>query len=93
MVEGPPVIRILPITHCSNRPFYRLAVTRENSSLQDPFIEDLGSLDLMPNKENQILIALNFDRIRYYMSRGVPLKGQAAHFIGKISIFYLSLES
>jgi ribosomal protein S16 len=91
MLHGPQVIRILPITHCSNRPFYRIAVTRQNSSLQDPFIEDLGSIDPMPNKDNQILVALNLERFKYYMSRSVPLKGLVGHYLGLRDNFLISL--
>lgn len=81
-VRGPPVIRLLPITNCSNRRFYRLAVTRQNSDLSDEFIEDLGSIDPMPNKDNQILVALNIERIKYHLSKSVPIKGQVGPILG-----------
>ena len=83
VIQGPPVIRLLPITHCKNRRFYRIAVQRLNSALRDPIIEDLGSIDPMPNKNNQILVAINFDRLKYYLSRSVPLKGNVGHYLGK----------
>ncbi len=89
MLHGPQVIRILPLTHCSNRPFFRIAVTRKNSSLKDPFIEDLGSIDPMPNKDNQILVALNLERLKYYMSKSVPLKGLVGHYLGLNQIYII----
>ena len=67
----------------SNRKFYRFAVTREHSDLDDSFLEDLGSIDPMPNKDNQILVALNIERIKYYLSMGVKLKGKSGELLGK----------
>ena len=80
--NGPLVIRILPLTHCTNRPFFRLALTRDLASLQEGYIEDLGSIDPMPNKDNQILCALNLTRIRQLLARGVQMRGFVAHYLG-----------
>ena len=75
-------MRILPISNCSNRKFYRLAITRNLDDLSDPFLEDLGSIDPMPNRDNQILIALNIERIKHHLSKGVILKGLTGEFLG-----------
>jgi small subunit ribosomal protein S16 len=75
-------MRILPISNCSNRKFYRLAITRNLDDLSDPFLEDLGSIDPIPNRDNQILIALNIERIKYHLSKGVILKGLTGEFLG-----------
>ncbi len=80
--KGPLVMRVLPISNCSNRKFYRIAVTRNLDDLSDPFLEDLGSIDPMPNRENQILVGLNIERIKYYLSKGVMLKGRTGEFLG-----------
>lgn len=85
-IKGPQVMRLLPIQSCSNRKFYRLAVTRLNCDLDDGFIEDLGSIDPMPNKDNQILVALNIERIKYYLSKSVPIKGSVGHILGNKNI-------
>jgi small subunit ribosomal protein S16 len=82
LIKGPPVIRLLPITHCNNRRFFRIAVTRKNCDVRDGFIEDLGSIDPMPNKDNQILVALNIERIKHYLSKSVPLKGSVGPILG-----------
>ena len=85
------MIRLLPIQSCSNRKFYRLAVQRLNCEPHDPFIEDLGSIDPMPNKDNQILVALNIDRIKYYLSKSVPIKGTVAPILGwLVWVFFYS---
>jgi small subunit ribosomal protein S16 len=79
-------MRLTPIQNCSNRRFYRLAVMRQNDSLkQEGIIEDLGSIDPMPNKDNQILVALNIERIKYYLGKQVPLKGSVGSVLGKLA--------
>ncbi len=75
-------MRLLPISNCSNRRFFRIAITRQNCDASEPFIEDLGSIDPMPNKDNQILVALNIERIKYYLSRSIPLKGSVGPILG-----------
>lgn len=82
LIKGPKVIRLIPISNCSNRRFYRIAVTHQNYELSDGFIEDLGSIDPMPNRDNNILIALNIERIKYYLSKSTPLKGKVAEILG-----------
>ena len=79
---GPLVMRLLPVGHCSNRPFYRIAVQRNRASLKDKFYEDLGSIDPMPNRENQIIVALNIERIKHYLSQPILLKGQVGIILG-----------
>ena len=78
-------MRLIPISNCSNRKFYRFAITRNFDELSDSFIEDLGSIDPMPNRENQVLAALNVERIKYHMAMGVLLKGRTAEFLGTLS--------
>lgn len=89
-IRGAPVMRLLPIQSCSNRKFYRLAVTRDKSDSRDGFIEDLGSIDPMPNKDNQILVALNIERIKYYLSKSVPIKGEVGHILGRVLLILVS---
>lgn len=88
-IKGPLVMRLQPITNCSNRRFFRFTITHENYSVGDPYVEDLGSIDPLPNKDNQMLVALNVERIKYYLARGVPLKGLVGHYLGES--FYLAL--
>ncbi len=85
-IKGPLVMRLQPITNCSNRRFFRFTITHENYDVGDPYVEDLGSIDPMPNKDNQILVALNIERIKYYLAKGVPLKGSVGHYLGKFQL-------
>ncbi len=84
LYRGPLVMRLTPIQNCSNRRFYRLAVMRLNDALSDGIVEDLGSIDPMPNRENEILVALNIERIKYYLGRKVPIKGSVGPILGEI---------
>lgn len=82
MIKGPLVIRLMPISNCSNRKFFRIAVTHQNYELSDGFIEDLGSIDPMPNKDNNILVALNIERIKYYLSKSTRVNDKVAEILG-----------
>jgi ribosomal protein S16 len=82
--RGPIVMRITPIKHCNNRRFYRLSVMRYKNDLKkDGIIEDLGSIDPMPNRDNEVLIALNVERIKYYMGvKRTNLTGSVGPILG-----------
>jgi ribosomal protein S16 len=82
-IKGPLVIRVIPLNHCANRPFLRLVATYGNYDLSRPYIEDLGSIDPLPNKNNEILFALNIDRIKHYLGIGAQLRGTAPEILGK----------
>lgn len=82
-IKGPLVIRLQRISPCSNRPFYRFAVIHNNFETHQAFNEDVGSYDPMPNRDNEVIVALNLDRIRFHMGKGVPIKGTARELLGK----------
>lgn len=82
LIKGPLVIRLVPISNCNNRKFFRIAVTHQNYELSDGFIEDLGSIDPMPNKDNNILVALNIERIKYYLSKSTRVNDKVAEILG-----------
>ena len=82
LYRGPIVMRLTPIQHCSNRHSFRITVMRRDDKISDGIIEDLGSIDPMPNRNNEILIALNVDRIKHYLGRRVPLLGSTGAIMG-----------
>ena len=82
----------MPITNCSNRPFYRIVVARRYADLSDKFIEDIGSIDPMPNRDNQILVALNIERIKHYLSRSVSFNAQVGQILGILLVFILIIN-
>ena len=67
---------------CTNRPFFRLVVTQKYRASQGPVIEQVGSFDPMPNKNNEKLVALNIDRIKMYLAYGADMSKPAAKLLG-----------
>jgi ribosomal protein S16 len=61
-------------------------VARRYADLTDKFIEDIGSIDPMPNRDNQILVALNIDRIKHYLARSVSFNAQVGQILGTLFI-------
>ena len=47
-----------------------------------PF-EQLGTYDPMPNKDGQILLSLNLERIRYWIGRGALFTDNMQELMGK----------
>jgi small subunit ribosomal protein S16 len=77
---------------CGNRPFFRIVLMQNNLQANDPFLEDLGTYDPLPNKNNEIMVALNYERIKYYMGRGIIIKEGVLELLGKqIFLFRLGL--
>ncbi|XP_076639610.1 mitochondrial ribosomal protein S16 [Colletes latitarsis] len=67
---------------CSNRPFFHIVVMGTKLLQRKPPTEQLGSYDPMPNKYNEKLIALNFERIQYWMGKGVNISKPVAELLG-----------
>ena len=80
--RGPLIIRMAPLGHCANRPFFRLQVNYKNDDVMEKPIEDLGSFDPMPNRDNQLMCALNVERIMYHMGRGVMVNKKCLELLG-----------
>jgi len=67
---------------CTNRPLYKLVVMKQKRGPQKPYVEQIGSYDPMPNKYNERLFSINYDRLKYYMAQGFPISRAAAVFLG-----------
>ncbi|XP_043256114.1 probable 28S ribosomal protein S16, mitochondrial [Colletes gigas] len=67
---------------CANRPFYHIVVMGTKFLQRKPPTEQLGSYDPMPNKYNEKLIALNFERIQHWMGKGVDISKPVAELLG-----------
>ena len=81
---GPYEIRLQNIG-CKNRRFDRIVVQRmKQSPNADEIIENLGSCDPMPNDKNEILVALNLKRLRYWIgSENVVINPWVQKLLGK----------
>ncbi|EDW90983.1 probable 28S ribosomal protein S16, mitochondrial [Drosophila yakuba] len=67
---------------CSNRPFYHIVVMERRKNQHQPVIEQVGSFDPLPNDYNERLVALNTERIRYWLGKGAHLSTPAAELLG-----------
>ena len=90
---GPYEIRLQNIG-CKNRRFDRIVVQRmKHSPNANEIIENLGSYDPMPNDKNEILVALNLKRLRYWIgTEGVVINPWVQKLLGKWILFYFDLK-
>ncbi|CAG4966073.1 unnamed protein product [Colias eurytheme] len=72
---------------CTNRPFFHISVTQRKRLNSQPVIEQLGSYDPMPNIHNEKLVALNLERIKYWMGQGAHVTPPVAELLGLAGFF------
>lgn len=51
--------------------------------MKDQVIEQVGSIDPMENERNEKLVALNLERIRYWLGEGTEVSKPAADVLGR----------
>lgn len=49
----------------------------------DQCIEQIGSFDPMANERNEKMVAINFERLAYWMGQGVATSKPISHILGK----------
>ena len=54
---------------CANRPFFHIVIMDTQKEQRRPPIEQLGTYDPLPNQYNEKLVALNFERIQYWLGQ------------------------
>ncbi|CAH2098184.1 unnamed protein product [Euphydryas editha] len=72
---------------CTNRPFFHISVTHRRRPNSLPVIEQLGSYDPMPNMDNEKLVALNLERIKYWLGHGAHVTTPVAELLGLAGFF------
>ncbi|CAG9792490.1 unnamed protein product [Diatraea saccharalis] len=72
---------------CTNRPFFHISVTHRKRLNSQPVIEQLGSYDPMPNVHNEKLVALNLERIKYWLGKGAHVSPPVAELFGLAGFF------
>ncbi|CAG9135044.1 37S ribosomal protein S16-mitochondrial [Plutella xylostella] len=72
---------------CTNRPFYHISVTHRRRLNSQPVIEQLGSYDPVPNMYNEKLVALNLERIKFWLGQGAHVSKPAAEVLGLSGFF------
>ncbi|XP_064608871.1 small ribosomal subunit protein bS16m-like [Liolophura sinensis] len=60
----------LALYGCANRPFYHIVAIPHRRSRNGRVLEQIGSFDPLPNLDNEKLVAINFERLRYWLASG-----------------------
>jgi len=68
---------------CTNRPFYHIVVMRRRLARNGKIIEQIGTFDPMPNTNNEKLVAVNFERLQFWMSRNILPTKPLLELLGK----------
>ncbi|KAJ0171906.1 hypothetical protein K1T71_012669 [Dendrolimus kikuchii] len=80
-------LEIMILTGCTNRPFYHISVTHRRRLNSQPVIEQLGSYDPMPNINNEKLVALNLERLKYWLGQGAHVSNPVGELLGLSGFF------
>ncbi|KAK2155872.1 hypothetical protein NP493_2013g00007 [Ridgeia piscesae] len=72
----------LALHGCANRPFYHIVVMQTHRARNSRAIEQLGTFDPMPNKHDEKLVALNFDRLKFWIAHGAELTQPVGKLLG-----------
>lgn len=67
---------------CTNRPFFQVVVMERRKAQYEPVIEQVGTYDPMPNKFNQIMVSLNYERIRHWIGNGAHVSRPVLELLG-----------
>ncbi|CAH8858279.1 unnamed protein product [Trichobilharzia szidati] len=67
---------------CTNRPFYTIQIKSNLAESKKLGIEQVGSWDPFPNIHGEQLIALNFERIAYWIGMGAEPTERVAELLG-----------
>jgi len=72
---------------CPNRPYFHIVDTRRRVARNRGYYEQVGTYDPMPNDRNEKLVALNMDRIKYWLSQGCSTSRPVTKLLGLAGIF------
>ncbi|XP_014290003.1 small ribosomal subunit protein bS16m [Halyomorpha halys] len=72
---------------CTNRPFFHIVVMLTGRGQHEQPIEQLGTMDPMPNERNEKMVALNFERIQYWLGQGCEVSDPVAELFGLAGFF------
>ncbi|KAK6624381.1 hypothetical protein RUM44_011240 [Polyplax serrata] len=72
---------------CANRPFFHISIMEAIKPTTDPVIEQIGSYDPLPNKYNEKLVAINFQRLNYWIKEGAIVSKSVKKLLGLAGYF------
>jgi len=71
---------------CTNRPFYHIAAMRgrviPKRPVDERVIEQIGSFDPLPNNHNEKMVAINYERVRYWLSQNAKVSHGVGELLG-----------
>lgn len=94
LIPGRRVVKLYPVRFrnklrialvregCSNRPFFTIQIKSNLAESKKNGIEQVGSWDPLPNIHGEQLIALNFERISYWIGMGAEPTVRVAELLG-----------
>ncbi|XP_046350671.1 28S ribosomal protein S16, mitochondrial-like [Haliotis rufescens] len=77
----------LMLSGCTNRPFYHIVAMSRKKARDAKATEQLGSYDPMPNADNEKLVSLNFERLRYWLACGANATKPVQQLLGLAGFF------
>ncbi|RWS31492.1 28S ribosomal protein S16-like protein [Leptotrombidium deliense] len=72
---------------CANRPFYQIGVIPNMKRVGRIPDEVFGSYDPMPNENNEKLVAIDLDRLAYWLGQGAVPSISMKRILGLIGFF------
>jgi len=76
----------LALYGCANRPFFHIAVMKRcmmpKRKWSDRVIEQIGSYDPLPNKHNEKMVAVNYERLRYWVGQNAKPSKPVGELLG-----------
>ncbi|KRX21903.1 putative 28S ribosomal protein S16, mitochondrial, partial [Trichinella nelsoni] len=68
---------------CRNRPFFHIVVAKcKTRRWQGDIIEQVGTYDPLPNEFNEKLVALDFNRVRYWLGQDIAISRSVLELLG-----------
>jgi len=58
------------------------SIVKSKTLWSDRVIEQIGSYDPMPNKHNEKMVAINYERLRYWISKNAKPSRAAGELLG-----------
>ena len=71
---------------CANRPFYHIVAAKAYRKRDIEPLDRIGSYDPLPNDKNEKLVAINFEKLHYWMKRGAKPTKSVEILLGRFQV-------
>ena len=78
---------------CANRPFFYIVATKRRTPRNRKYFEQIGTYDPLPNKDNEKLVSLNMDRLKYWLSTGAEPSIPVSQLLGLAGILPIYIST